>query len=496
MKMGDIVRGAAWMVLFRMADRSLGVISTLILARLLVPADFGLVAMANSVIAVIELVTAFSFEIALIQKAEPERKHYDTAWTLNLLLGSACALSVALLAYPTAWFYGEPRLPPVMLILAAASLVGNFENVGTVDFRRKMDFRREFKFLALKRIAGFAVTVIAAFLLRSYWALLAGVVTGRIAGVVLSYAMQAYRPRLALSAFRELIVFSRWVLFNNSILVAIVRVPHFVIGRLHGPQALGVYLMGSELGELTVSELAAPVTRAALPGYSRLTDNRESLKATFLDIGSIVLLFALPAAVGISVISDPLVRVLLGEKWLDVVPVLRLLAIAGVLIAAVSNSGSACVALGMPAMAAWFSAVRLVVLIVAVAALAPQRGTVGVAWAELLASAACLAASNLIAFRLLKLSWNEYVSRNWRLVVASLAMWWAVRILIDWTGPSSNAARAIRQLLLGVPAGAAVYVLVLLALWHLSGRPRGAESQVLSRTSTYARRLRDSLRIR
>jgi O-antigen/teichoic acid export membrane protein len=80
-----IATGAAWMVSFRLIDRSLGIISTAILARLLLPADFGLVAMAMSVIALIELATAFGFEVALIQKAEPDRD-YDTAFTLNLLL--------------------------------------------------------------------------------------------------------------------------------------------------------------------------------------------------------------------------------------------------------------------------------------------------------------------------------------------------------------------------------------------------------------------------
>ena len=103
----QIARGAAWMVLFRLFDRSVGIVSTTILARLLVPADFGLVAMAMSVIAVVELATAFSFELALIQKADPEREHFDTAWTLNILIALGGAVLTTALAYPAASFYGD-----------------------------------------------------------------------------------------------------------------------------------------------------------------------------------------------------------------------------------------------------------------------------------------------------------------------------------------------------------------------------------------------------
>src|SRR5262245_38826014 len=105
------------MVLFKLVDRLLGIASMLILARLLVPADFGLVAMATSVIAVIELASAFSFEIALIQKPNPERVHFDTAWTLNVLLGLGCGAVIAIAAVPASVLYAEPRLIAVLFTL-------------------------------------------------------------------------------------------------------------------------------------------------------------------------------------------------------------------------------------------------------------------------------------------------------------------------------------------------------------------------------------------
>src|SRR3954463_13224473 len=106
----EMAKGAAWMVLVRLFDRSIGLVSTALLARLLIPADFGLVAMAMSVIALIELATAFSFDIALIQKPDVVREHYDTAWTLNIAVAAAGAVLTIAAARPVALFYGDPRL--------------------------------------------------------------------------------------------------------------------------------------------------------------------------------------------------------------------------------------------------------------------------------------------------------------------------------------------------------------------------------------------------
>src|SRR5688572_22387334 len=107
---GALARGTAWMVGFRLLDRSVGLISMLILARVLTPADFGLVAMATALIAFVELFGAFGLELALIQRPDATRAHFDTAWTMNVLIGAMVALLLFALARPLAWFYDEPRL--------------------------------------------------------------------------------------------------------------------------------------------------------------------------------------------------------------------------------------------------------------------------------------------------------------------------------------------------------------------------------------------------
>jgi len=181
-----MAKGAVWMVFFRVVERSIGLVSTVILARLLIPADFGLVAMAMSLIAILELMNSFSLDMALIQNQSATEHHYNTAWTLNVLMGLISALALALLAVPAAWFYHEPRLEMVIYVLAFGMLIQGMENIGTVAFRKEMRFDQEFKFLVLKKLAPFTVTVTLAFLWQNYWALIFGMLVGRITNVALS----------------------------------------------------------------------------------------------------------------------------------------------------------------------------------------------------------------------------------------------------------------------------------------------------------------------
>src|SRR5947207_11494995 len=118
-----MARGAAWNVLFKAADRGIGLLSTVILARLLVPADFGLVALATSLIALLSLLGDFGFDMALIQNPNAQRRHFDTVWTFNVMFGLATVAVLLLLADAVARFYNDPRLVPVIFGLAIARAI-------------------------------------------------------------------------------------------------------------------------------------------------------------------------------------------------------------------------------------------------------------------------------------------------------------------------------------------------------------------------------------
>ena len=467
------------MVLLRLLDRSLGLVSTAILARLLMPADFGVVAMAMSIIGLIELATAFSFEVALIQNPDPKRVHYDTAWTLNVLLAIAGAVATVLLAQPAAAFYSEPRLVPVMYAIGAAWMISGFENIGTVNFRRNMDFKREFRLLAYKRSISFVVTIATAIALRSYWALVIGMLVGRLTGVGLSYLMEPFRPRPSLAAWRQLIQFSGWMLLGNFAGSILGRLPQFFVGRMFGPTILGAYTVGSEIAQLAQTELVGPINRALIPGYSRLSENLESFRRVCIDSTAGVLLLVLPASAGIAVLAEPIVRVLLGAQWNAAVPVIQVLAFSGAVSAIASNNSAAFVASGRPYLMAALPLTRLAVLVPAVFVFASNWGMPGILYAELLAAVAGLLVSYPLLFRLLKIRFKGYVSALWRPIVASAVMSATVHTTLAPTGPALGFGAAIADLTLGIPVGVGVYAGMVWALWLLSSRPDGVEASLL-----------------
>jgi lipopolysaccharide exporter len=476
----QMAAGAAWMVLLRLFDRSVGLISTAILARLLLPADFGLVAMAMSVIAFIELATAFSFEVALIQKAEPRREHYDTAWTLNILLAAGGGLVTAALALPAASFYGDPRLAPVMWAIAAGWCLSGFENVGTVNFRREMNFGAEFRFMAGKRIVSFVVVMIAALTLRSYWALVIGTLAGRATGVALSYLLQPFRPRWSLAGSRDLFSVSGWVLANNIAMAALTRVPHFVIGRTHGAQALGAYTVGSEIALLAQTELVAPINRAMFPGYARLAHDMAEFRRTCLEATSAILMIVMPVSVGVAALAAPMVRVMLGSSWGEAVPVIQVLAFSGAALALTSNTFAVCLGLGRPYLLTVVLGVRLLAFAAAVAAFLRwgSGGVLDVAYAELLSCVLALLVSLVVLFIQVRISLRDYVASLWRPVLASAAMGGLLYEAVARLPGDGGILAAVAQLAVGAPMGAVVYVALIWCLWALSGRPATVEARV------------------
>lgn len=489
-----MTHGAAWMVLFRVIDRPLGLISTFILARLLLPTDFGIVAMAMSVIAVIDLATSFNFDAALVQRQKLRREHYDSAWTLNVLVAVGCAAATIALAPAAASYYAEPRLMAVMVTLAVGWLAWGFENVGVVDFRRELDFRREFLFLASKRLISFTVTVAAALAFRSYWALVVGMVSGRIVSVVLSYAMHPFRPRPSFAASRELFSFSGWMLATNLLGAAVSRLPHFVLGRTYGAQALGAYTVGAEFAQIPHSELAAPINRALFPGFSRLADRPDEFRRACVAATAAMMLIVLPASVGIAAVAEPLVRVLLGERWGAAVPVIQVLAISGALSAIVSNNTSAYLAIGRPHLVTAIVLIRLLVMVPVLYVAAGRGEFIAIAYAEMIAVVVSLLFSYPVLLRQLKLSPLDYLAALWRPLCASIVMGLTVHAVIVWIGTDGSALGALNQLAAGVPLGIVLYVSLVFGLWVSSGRPESAELLIARRAYTAWRSFTDRSR--
>ena len=301
--------------------------------------------------------------------------------------------------------------------------------------------------------------------------------------------MCTYRPRLSLSVWRELIHFSKWLLLNNVLHFTYHRVDTFVIGRLVGAPSLGLFRMAHEIASLPTTEMVAPIRAAILPGYAKLASDQEQLRASFAATFGTIVMVAAPVAVGIGLTSDSLVPLVLGEKWLEAIPLLEVLCIAGAVNVCTANTWPVFIAVGRPWINTALTALGIVVLIPLLLWSVPQTGTVGAAWALVTAAAAVLAANLVATLRLLRVSSGDLVAQIWRVLAAVVAMVCAMlgveAVLPHGEGFLANAW----SLACGLVAGATTYLASLWLLWRLAGLREGPERRAIWLLQTWLGRV-------
>lgn len=466
-----LASGSAWMVAMRWSMRGIGLASTIILARLLTPADFGVVAMAMLVVGLLEVFGQTGQQFALIRHPAPTREHFDTAWTISVLIGLTLGSAVLLAAPLAERFFHQPEVVDVIRVLSLRVFASGFENIGTVWFRKSLNFATEFRFNLYKKLSSFTVTLVVALIWRDYWALVAGIVVGQLVSLAVSYAIHPYRPWFCLSKVRELWSFSVWVLINHVGAFGQNSIDQFVVGALAPPRIMGQYTVGAELALLPTTEIVDPIGRALFPVLSQLNQDRDRLRAMLLDVFGLIALLATAGATGLALVADDLVLVLLGPGWRETAPLIPWLAFAGALIAFANVAGLMFNALGdarRGAVQTWLCTLTLLPALSLAAWLGDLQAIV---IARLAVWAFILPLSLHYLLKHLPLGWGDLAAVAWRPVLAAVGMAWALTVI------PFDAATTIPALRLGlrVATGAAVYGLVLMTVWALAGRPHGIE---------------------
>ena len=484
---GRVAAGAAWAMLFKLLERGLGLISTLILARILVPEDFGLVAIASSFVALLELMRMFGFDTALIQLRTVTPDHMNTAWTFAAGLGLGIAALVAATAPLVADFYGDPRLAPVLWVLALAALFNGLESNGPVMLRRGLQWRKDFIFQTVRKTAAVAFTIPLAILWRNYWALVVGMLMGRFASLVASYVISPYRPRPSLAARADLWGFSKWVFISNMLQFLQQRLPNLIMGRLASPAAVGYFGMARDIGTIPTMEMVMPINRAAFPGYAKIAHDPRRMREGFLKLLAAIALVVLPAGIGVAATAELIVKVFLGPKWLPAVPAMQVLSVYGALYGLQSNANAAYLAIGRPRLQTAMMLAFVAVLVPGLVILTPRFAQTGAALACLLAAAVAVPLNLVNVCHCLGIRARELFGALWRPVLGSAVMAVAVWATLSVLPDADSVPTAALLLAAGVVVGALSYSLMVLGLWWASGRPAGAERWLLDRVTTRLR---------
>lgn len=322
------IRGGFARLAAQGANFVLRVGSLMVLARLLVPADFGLVGMVTAITGVLQLFRDFGLSAAAIQRPTVTEEQISTLFWINMLVGALLGFLCVGLAPAVAAFYHEPRLVAVTSVLGAGFL---FNAAG---IQHGAILQRQLRFSALGVIntiawtAAVAVGVIGAIAGFGYWALVAMTVTVPLAVTIGCWAATGWVPRLPHKrvGIRSMMRFGGALTLNGVVGYVASNFDKILIGRFWGAEAIGIYGRAYQLSNIPTSNLNSAAGDVAFSVLSRLQDNPTRFRSYFLKGYSLVLALTIPATVGCALFADDLISVVLGRKWTAVVPILRLLA--------------------------------------------------------------------------------------------------------------------------------------------------------------------------
>ena len=475
-----VANSSAWLAASRLLVRTIGLISTLILARLLTPGDFGLVALAAAFYFVIETLSDFRFEQALLALQDTRDIDFDTAWTMNAARGLLVAVVLAVGAYPYAQLMDEERLTLLMLALALVPLIDGLKNPHFIRFEKEFNQRKTFTLQIAAKAAGFLVTVTLALIYRNYWALLAGMVTATTARVVLSYLLRPAVPAPTLASMHRLMNFSGWLMGGQLVTAAIGRAQFFLAGAFLPASSVGFLHVGSEIANMVTTETLAPIRRVLLPALAQKVDDPEDHYAAFGAAMEVMIGLALPIGVGIALVADQLVPLLLGDQWHGAIDVIRFVGLVGALSAVSTMGETMLVSTGKTRPLFYLELMKLIYVLPGFWLGITLGGLQGVLVAWLAIALVSLLINLEVIRRHTGIGQWTLLAPCWRSPLAVALMTVAIGLTRSWLPATGGGLAAdLGGLALTVVSGAASYVATHLLLWHLAGRPLGFESRVL-----------------
>jgi O-antigen/teichoic acid export membrane protein len=344
-------KGIVWSAAQTWGARVISFLITLVLARLVSPDDFGLIAFAIVFINFAQIFLDQGFGDAIVQCSNLERKHLDTAFWINVFTGSLLTIIGLLASQPLEQLFNKPQLAPVISLLSFNFLIGSLNSVQQALLKRKLAF----KSLAIRSlIATFVsgvVAIIMAFQGFGVWSLVAKMLLNNIVGVIVLWRVSDWRPGInfSLKHLKEIYKFGINIIGSNFVDFFNRNSDNFLIGYFLGTTALGYYSLAYNLLSVLTELLITVPNAVTFPVFSRLQDDITRMKQAFYEITQLQSIFAFPIFLGMLVLAPEVVILLYGQNWTQSIPVVQVLMLMGILFSIFYFYGNVINAVGKPA---------------------------------------------------------------------------------------------------------------------------------------------------
>lgn len=377
---GKVSRGVLWEGGAMLVNRGVGFLVSLVLARLLAPEFFGLLAIAMLAINSLVFLQELGFSSALIYRQDDVEAAANTAhWTV---IGSSALLYMAafILAPLVAQFFRNPEVTPVLRVLALTIVISSFSRVPYTLLFKELDFRKK----VIPEFVGSLVGNIGAVLLAlagwNIWALVAGELINSSVTTITMFMVSPWRPRWQFERrlFRELFGYGKHVAASQVLIFGVTNVDDLFVGRMLGDAALGYYGMAYSISNTPATNITRLVTRVTFPAFSKMQTDAARMRKAYFEVVHRVSVVALPICVVTIVFASDFVHILLTDKWAPAIAPMQILAIYGLIRSIAANMGIIFQSGGKPQ---WLSSIALWRLVTMTALLYPAirwGGLIGV----------------------------------------------------------------------------------------------------------------------
>src|SRR3989441_828674 len=484
----SLVAGIAWTGAAKWSSQILSWLATLLVARILLPGDFGLVGMGTVYLGLIQLINQFGLGAAILQQRDLQQQEIARLGGFSALL-AACLFGASLLAAgPVAEFFNEPAVAPVIRVLSITFLPGALEVVPRTLLTRDLQFQRLAVVDAFAAVTATVTTLGLALVGMEYWALVIGNVVGRLSS---SAAVMWLRPHpLAwpweFQKLRGTLSFGAHVVFANVAFYAYRNADLAVVGRVLGKMALGVYDLGITIASTPIDRLNELTSRVAPPVFAAVQHDASLLRRYFLGLTEGTALISFPAAAGLALVAHDFVLLAVGPKSEGPIVPPRIVALAAAFRLIGPLLALVLIYSGHPARNTQYTLLAAVVL-APLFFVASRWGVAGVAAVWLIAQpVVSIATAYRHAFRVMDLSWTAYLRALWPAISAAAAMTLVVAVI--QTG-LAHRLPLVPRFAIEVVSGVASYTAALYlghrarvqAFWSLLPRIRGSAGLVVER---------------
>ena len=399
----DTAKGLGWIGTLRGATRAVAFIRIAILARILLPREFGLFGIAALILSFLEIFTETGINIFLIQLKEEIKEFIDTAWVVSIVRGAAMSLLILASAPFVSQFFGFQGIIPLLMLTATVPLIRGFINPSIVKFQKNLEFNKEFWFRTSIYMIDALTVIIVALITKSAISMVWGLVISSLAEVCLSFLFIKPIPKFSFEydKIKQVINRGKWVTGFGVFDYLFQNIDDAIVGKILGAASLGVYQVAYRISTLPVTEVADVFYRVTFPIYVRISGDVNRLKKAFVKTLLTSGLFIFIIGLIVFMFPSEMVLIILGPNWLSAAQVLKMLAIYGILKGITGIMQSLFLAKEKQEYITFTTFISLTVLVITIFPLLKIYGLIGVALSAVIGTTIGLILSTFLTLKIL-----------------------------------------------------------------------------------------------